>query len=88
MCGIAGKIDFRGAPVERSLIERMCATIVHRGPDDEKIYVAPGVGLGQRRLAIIDLDHRAAAPLANEDGSIWVTFNGEIYNFRELREEL
>jgi asparagine synthase (glutamine-hydrolysing) len=88
MCGIAGKIDFRGAPVERSLIERMCATIVHRGPDDEKIYVAPGIGLGQRRLAIIDLDHRAAAPLANEDGSIWVTFNGEIYNFRELREEL
>jgi asparagine synthase (glutamine-hydrolysing) len=88
MCGIAGKVDFRGELVDRALIERMCGTIAHRGPDDERVYVAPGVGLGQRRLAIIDLDPRAAAPLSNEDGTIWVTFIGEIYNFRELRTEL
>jgi asparagine synthase (glutamine-hydrolysing) len=88
MCGIAGKIDFRGDVVDRALLERMCGTIAHRGPDDQRVYVAPGVGLGQRRLAIIDLDPRAAAPLSNEDGTIWVTFNGEIYNFQELRAEL
>jgi asparagine synthase (glutamine-hydrolysing) len=88
MCGIVGKVDFSGTLVERELLERMCATIVHRGPDDQGIYTAPGVGLGQQRLAIIDLDHRATAPLSNEDGSIWVTFNGEIYNFQELRSGL
>lgn len=88
MCGIAGKVDFGGAVVDRALIGAMCATIVHRGPDDEGIYTAPSVGLGQRRLAIIDLDHSAAAPLSNEDGSVWVTFNGEIYNFPELRDRM
>jgi asparagine synthase (glutamine-hydrolysing) len=88
MCGIAGKVDFRDRPVDRGLIERMCAAMVHRGPDDEGIHVAPGIGLGQRRLAIIDLDRRSTAPLANEDQSVWVTFNGEIYNFRELRSAL
>jgi asparagine synthase (glutamine-hydrolysing) len=88
MCGIAGKFDFRGNVVARALIESMCATIVHRGPDGEGIYTAPSIGLGQRRLAIIDLDDHAIAPLANEDESVWVTFNGEIYNFRELRAGL
>jgi asparagine synthase (glutamine-hydrolysing) len=88
MCGIAGKFDFRGAPVERELIASMCDTIVHRGPDDEGIYTAPYIGLGQRRLAIIDLAHRSVAPLPNEDETVWVTFNGEIYNFRELRARL
>jgi len=88
MCGICGKVDFSGAPVDRSLIESMCATIIHRGPDDQGIFSAPFVGLGQRRLAVIDLDRAATAPLSNEDGSGWVTFNGEIYNFRELRARL
>jgi asparagine synthase (glutamine-hydrolysing) len=88
MCGICGKIDFGGAPVDRELVASMCATIVHRGPDDEGIYTAPYVGLGQRRLSIIDLAHSATAPLSNEDGTVWVTFNGEIYNFRELRMRL
>ncbi|HYO75735.1 MAG TPA: asparagine synthase (glutamine-hydrolyzing) [Thermoanaerobaculia bacterium] len=88
MCGIAGKFDFSGRPVPAELIGAMCATIVHRGPDDEGIHAAPFIGLGQRRLAIIDLDRRAAAPMANEDGSVWVTFNGEIYNFATLRAEL
>jgi asparagine synthase (glutamine-hydrolysing) len=88
MCGIAGivDIDSRG-PVEAETIHRMCQTIVHRGPDDEGIYSKSGVGLGMRRLSIIDLagGHQ---PVHNEDQSVWVVFNGEIYNFPELRPEL
>lgn len=85
MCGICGKVDFTGHPVDEGLVDRMCRTLVHRGPDAQGIHTAPGVGLGQRRLSVIDLSTRAVAPLSNEDGSIWVTFNGEIYNFLELR---
>ena len=88
MCGICGKVSFSGKVVERELIARMNGVMVHRGPDGEGIYVGAGIGLGQRRLAIIDLDSRSVAPLCNEDGSVWVTFNGEIYNFRGLRSEL
>jgi asparagine synthase (glutamine-hydrolysing) len=88
MCGICGKVDFTGAMVPEDLVDRMCRTLVHRGPDAQGIHVVPGIGLGQRRLSIIDLNARAVAPLANEDGSVWVTFNGEIYNFRELRAQL
>ena len=62
----------------------MCAAIAHRGPDDEGFYFAEGVGLGMRRLSIIDLDS-GRQPVRNEDGTVWVVFNGEIYNFRELR---
>ena len=88
MCGIAGRFDFSGRVVDAALVRSMCTTIAHRGPDEENVYTAPYIGLGQRRLAIIDLDHRAAAPMPNEDGSIWITYNGEVYNFRELRHEL
>ncbi|HEU0052181.1 MAG TPA: asparagine synthase (glutamine-hydrolyzing), partial [Longimicrobium sp.] len=88
MCGICGRVSFDGAPPERALLSRMCDTIAHRGPDDEGIYTAPGVGLGQRRLSIIDLRPSATAPLSNEDGTVWVVFNGEIYNFQELRARL
>ena len=61
---------------------------MHRGPDDEGIYIAPHIGLGQRRLSIIDLRRSAAPPLSNEDGTIWIVFNGEIYNFQQLRHDL
>lgn len=88
MCGICGKIEFRPVTVDDSLIRRMCGALVHRGPDAEGIHVAPHIGLGQRRLSIIDLRPEAAPPLSNEDGSLWLVFNGEIYNFREEREEL
>ncbi len=88
MCGICGKVSFDGAEVERALVARMCRTLVHRGPDAEGIYTAPHVGLGQRRLSIIDLSPGAVAPLPNEDRSVWVTFNGEIYNYQELGAEL
>jgi asparagine synthase (glutamine-hydrolysing) len=71
----------------RDLIARMLGVIEHRGPDDEGHYVEPGVAMGMRRLAIIDLA-TGRQPISNEDGSIWIVFNGEIYNYRELRELL
>lgn len=88
MCGICGKVAFDGRVIDAGLIERMLATLIHRGPDDQGVYTAPFIGLGQRRLSIIDLSRVATAPLSNEDGTIWVTHNGEIYNFQTLREEL
>ena len=88
MCGIAGIIGNQpGFVVEPQTVHRMCQTIVHRGPDDEGIYTKDGVGLGMRRLSIIDLTG-GHQPVHNEDKSIWVVFNGEIYNFPGLRPEL
>ena len=88
MCGICGKVDRSGVPIDPALLRRMVATLRHRGPDAEGVRTDAWMGLAQSRLAIVDLDARATAPLANEDGTIWVTFNGEIYNFEALREEL
>jgi asparagine synthase (glutamine-hydrolysing) len=87
MCGIAGIVDLKRRPVERPLLERLCAQLAHRGPDDQGIYLNCSAGLGQRRLSIIDLGG-GRQPMANEDGTVWVTFNGEIYNFQELRDRL
>ncbi len=83
MCGIAGIFSYRGKPVLGEELRAMCSAIVHRGPDDEGLYLGAGVGLGMRRLSIIDLDS-GRQPVRNEDGSVWVVFNGEIYNFQEL----
>jgi asparagine synthase (glutamine-hydrolysing) len=88
MCGICGIFEFeQRREVSRETLRRMADTIVHRGPDDEGFYVAPGIGFGFRRLSIIDVagGHQ---PLANEDGTIWAMLNGEIYNYPELRREL
>lgn len=88
MCGIAGIVNCGAAErIEATTIHRMCQAILHRGPDDEGIFVKDGVGLGMRRLSIIDLagGHQ---PVFNEDRSVWVVFNGEIYNFPQLRREL
>jgi asparagine synthase (glutamine-hydrolysing) len=74
--------------VDPTLVARMIAPLRHRGPDDEGIWVDGPVGLGSRRLAVIDLSSRAHQPMANEDGSLWLTFNGEVYNFHALRAEL
>ncbi len=88
MCGLVGKFAFSDdTVVERDLLERMSRTLAHRGPDDVGYYVKGRVGFGHRRLSIIDLE-AGHQPLANEDHSIWVMFNGEIYNYVELREEL
>jgi asparagine synthase (glutamine-hydrolysing) len=88
MCGICGKMVFKDIIPSPDSIRAMCETIVHRGPDDEGIYTAPHIGLGQRRLSIIDLAPGACPPLTNEDGTVWLVFNGEIYNFLELRKRL
>jgi asparagine synthase (glutamine-hydrolysing) len=88
MCGIAGKLTFASDhPVDRDLLVAMTDTLAHRGPDADGFYVGPGIGLGHRRLSIIDLAG-GDQPMGNEDGAIQVVFNGEIYNFKELREEL
>lgn len=86
MCGIAGILT-GGRPVSKAEVKQMCDTIVHRGPDDEGFYAAGTVGLGMRRLSIIDLSG-GRQPVHNEDQNVWVVFNGEIYNFLDLRAEL
>jgi asparagine synthase (glutamine-hydrolysing) len=89
MCGIVGKLCFDPRQsVAAPLIHRMANTLVHRGPDDDGVWVNGPVGLGSRRLAIIDLSRRAHMPMSNEDGSLWIVLNGEIYNFHELRRDL
>lgn len=88
MCGICGKLIFKDERVDQSLLKAMCDTLTHRGPDDVGYYTSAHIGLGQRRLSIIDLSPEAAAPLCNEDGTIWLVCNGEVYNFHELRENL
>ena len=87
MCGIAGIVDLQSRPVDAALVRRLCDVLVHRGPDDEGYYVNGPVALGQRRLAILDVAG-GRQPMSNEDGTVWITFNGEIYNFRELRQRL
>src|SRR3954470_9980837 len=86
ICGIAGH-NVREEPVGMATIEAMTRVIEHRGPDDDGHMVAPGVALGMRRLSIIDIGG-STQPLSNEDGTVWTVFNGEIYNFAELRERL
>jgi asparagine synthase (glutamine-hydrolysing) len=88
MCGLTGIFEYeRLTEIPKELVHRMNETIVHRGPDDEGIFVGPGIGLGFRRLSIIDVSG-GHQPISNEDGSIWVMLNGEIYNYPELRKEL
>ena len=87
MCGLAGYIELRGGPDPR-ILRAMEAAIVHRGPDEGHVWTDGVCGLVHRRLRVIDLSAAAAQPMSNEDQSLWVVFNGEIYNFAELREEL
>ena len=85
MCGICGFFELDPSrAVAPPVVERMADSVRHRGPDDAGYHFEPGLGLGHRRLSIIDL-HSGHQPLSNEDGSIWIVFNGEIYNFLELR---
>ena len=89
MCGISGKVYFDPEhTVTRQELEQMSGTLTHRGPDGSGVWIDRNVGLAHRRLAIIDLRTVASQPMSNEDGSVWIVFNGEIYNFQELRKEL
>ena len=85
MCGICGKVSKK--EVNPNELRRMADILAHRGPDDEGFFFNNGIGLGHRRLSIIDLDS-GRQPISNEDQSIWIVFNGEIYNYKLLREEL
>src|SRR5205823_7642023 len=88
MCGIAGKFNFDATqPIDQERLAAMTTAVTHRGPDSAGYYVGSGIGFGFRRLSIIDLA-TGNQPLSNEDQTIWVIFNGEIYNFAGLREEL
>ena len=88
MCGICGKLFFeQQRPVDRQLIRSMADSMRHRGPNDEGYYVNGQIGLGHRRLSIIDLNS-GKQPISNEDGTVWIVFNGEIYNYQALRASL
>jgi len=88
MCGIAGQFNFAtGLPIEQERLTRMTRTITHRGPDDEGYFISNSIGLGFRRLAIIDLGG-GHQPMSDAAETVWLVFNGEIYNFKELRTEL
>jgi asparagine synthase (glutamine-hydrolysing) len=90
MCGIAGMFEpeaTMGRAERREALGRMCDAIEHRGPDDEGFHVEGGLALGMRRLSIIDL-FGGRQPISNEDGTVWIVFNGEIYNYLDIREEL
>ncbi|MCX6682911.1 MAG: asparagine synthase (glutamine-hydrolyzing) [Methanoregula sp.] len=88
MCGIAGQLCYGSTLPDRDLLEKMSERLAHRGPDGQGTYVSGRIGLAHRRLAIIDLSDDARQPIANEDGSLQLVYNGEIYNFVELRAEL
>jgi asparagine synthase (glutamine-hydrolysing) len=87
MCGIAGLMSLDERPVSLVDVRRMCAALFHRGPDEDGYYLGSHVGLGMRRLRIIDLE-TGSQPVRNEDGTVWVVLNGEIYNYRQLRRGL
>lgn len=88
MCGIAGILNLDHAPVDPARIARMNVAQTHRGPDGEGVWMGEGVGLGHRRLTIIDLSREAAQPMPSDEGRYVITYNGEVYNYRELRAEL
>ncbi len=90
MCGICGILTDAptDVPEVASVVRDMMARLVHRGPDGEGVLVEEDIGFGHRRLSIVDLSDRAAQPMATPDGQLWLTFNGEIHNFTEVREDL
>src|ERR1041385_6075306 len=85
MCGIAGILNLDMSPVAPLEIGRMPERLVHRGPDDEGTWFGEGVGLGHRRLSIIDVTSAGHQPMANAAGTVWITYSGELYNYKEIR---
>lgn len=88
MCGIAGQVTADRRPVDRHVIAAMGERLRHRGPDDQGVYAQGHVGLAHRRLSILDLSQAGHQPMSNEAGTVWIAFNGEIYNYQELRDRL
>src|SRR5262245_9954767 len=91
MCGIVGTFNHSStAEVSEHTLQRMRDSMIHRGPDDQGLYISPdrSVGLGHRRLSIIDLSSAGRQPMSDREGRFWIVFNGEIYNFAELRRDL
>ena len=89
MCGIAGVFEFdRDARADPRLLERMTRLIAHRGPDDSGHFLRGSVGLGHRRLSIIDLSAAGHQPMGSPDGAVWITYNGECYNYADLADLL
>jgi len=88
MCGIAGQVTMDGRPVSREVIAAMGDRLRHRGPDDHGLHIKGPVGLAHRRLSILDLSQAGRQPMSNPAGTVWITFNGEIYNYQELRQAL
>ena len=89
MCGITGILNSDAAlAVDPETVRRMTRTLYSRGPDSEGYYVSGPIGLGHRRLKVIDLSDAAAQPMSNEDGTVWIVYNGEVFNYQELRQEL
>src|SRR5690348_10635528 len=89
MCGLAGIYNFRSlAPASGAALERMTRTLIHRGPDDKGFYLKNALGLGFRRLSILDLSERGHQPMCSADGRFVIAYNGEVYNYLELREDL
>ncbi len=87
MCGIVGVANANSRAVDREVLEKMNRCIEHRGPDDDGFYVNENIGLAMRRLSIIDVAH-GKQPMHNEAKTAWIVFNGEIYNFQELKKDL
>jgi len=87
MCGITGIFNLKGGEISREVLKEMNNRLIHRGPDGEGFWVDNGIGLGHRRLSIIDIES-GTQPMTNEDGTVHITFNGEIYNHELLREKL
>lgn len=88
MCGIAGILSLEREPIDKALLKDMADVLSHRGPDDSGIFIDRRIGLAHKRLSIIDLSKAGHQPMHNEDGSLWIIYNGEVYNFKELRKQL
>ena len=89
MCGIAGYVNLDSSrPAELEVVRAMTRAIVHRGPDDEGFHVDGNLGLAHRRLAILDLTAAGRQPMSNEDGSVWIVYNGQLYGFQSARDWL
>ena len=88
MCGICGIVDYAGCPIDKDVLGRMTETLKHRGPDDSGVTMVDSAGLGHTRLSIIDLSAAGHQPMQSDNGNFTLVYNGEVYNFHEIRSQL